>query len=33
MTIELTIRYDNATQDNTIMPQTIPATNEGTLVG
>lgn len=33
MMIKLTIRYDNATQDNTIMPQTAVATGIGSLVG
>jgi hypothetical protein len=33
MMITLTLRYDNATQDNTIMPQTAAATGIGSLVG
>lgn len=31
--ITLTISYDNATQDNTIMPQTTPNTGVGSLIG
>ena len=33
MMITLSIRYDNATQDNTIMPQTTPNTGVGIQVG
>ena len=33
MMITMTIRYDNATQDNTIMPQTAPNTGVGIQVG
>lgn len=33
VSITLTLRYDNATQDNTIMPQTQPATGFGPFAG